>query len=358
MNAVLVGAPEDDGPVTNTGSAYVFRFDGARWLQEAKLTPAAPHLEADRLGEFVLLVDDIAAVGAPDFGIGSAFVFMLEAGGGAWTQAARLIPSESGPAEFGSSIAVSGDVALVGDFQGGNSFGEVFVFRGLSDCNANAIMDLCEVAGGGSPDFDGDGLPDECDADCNENGIADERDIAGGTSQDCNGNAMPDECEAADCNANDIPDGCDLASGPSTDFDGNGVPDECGAPPNDACGAAGPVGEGSFVFNTLFSTTDGLIAACGPFVQDVWYLYTPSCTGFATFSLCNAAGYDTQLAVSPAGPCPPLNPGTCNDDAPGCGQTSQWQMVVVAGLPYLVRVGGTAGGGTGMLTISCVPFTE
>lgn len=305
MNAVLVGAPEDDGPVTNTGSAYVFRFDGARWLQEAKLTPAAPHLEADRLGEFVLLVDDIAAVGAPDFGIGSAFVF-----------------------------------------------------RGLSDCNANAIMDLCEVAGGGSPDFDGDGLPDECDADCNENGIADERDIAGGTSQDCNGNAMPDECEAADCNANDIPDGCDLASGPSTDFDGNGVPDECGAPPNDACGAAGPVGEGSFVFNTLFSTTDGLIAACGPFVQDVWYLYTPSCTGFATFSLCNAAGYDTQLAVSPAGPCPPLNPGTCNDDAPGCGQTSQLQMVVVAGLPYLVRVGGTAGGGTGMLTISCVPFTE
>ena len=41
-----------------------------------------------------------------------------------------------------------------------------------------------ESAGGGEPD-------------CNGNGVPDETDIGEGTSQDCNGNAVPDECDTA-----------------------------------------------------------------------------------------------------------------------------------------------------------------
>jgi len=57
-------------------------------------------------------------------------------------------------------------------------------------------------------------------------------DTAAVGSPDCNGNGIPDECEvddgsAADCNGNGVPDECDIAHGFSWDADGDGVPDEC-----------------------------------------------------------------------------------------------------------------------------------
>ena len=115
------------------------------------------------------------------------------------------------------------------------------------DCNANDIIDSCEIAAGTAVDSDGTGIPDECE-DCNQNGRLDSLDIALGESADCqkdripdecqlpgadcNGNGVPDACEvesgaAADCNANGTPDGCDLASGTSVDTDATGIPDEC-----------------------------------------------------------------------------------------------------------------------------------
>ncbi|MFZ9881539.1 MAG: hypothetical protein ACO3QC_09075, partial [Phycisphaerales bacterium] len=69
-------------------------------------------------------------------------------------------------------------------------------------------------------------------SDCNANGLLDSCEIDTGLSGDCNANRIPDECEIAggselDCNANGIPDSCDLDAGTSSDLDGNGVPDEC-----------------------------------------------------------------------------------------------------------------------------------
>ena len=51
-------------------------------------------------------------------------------------------------------------------------------------------------------------------------------------SPDCNGNGVPDECDlddqtSADCNDNGVPDECDIASGFSWDVNDNGIPDEC-----------------------------------------------------------------------------------------------------------------------------------
>lgn len=89
------------------------------------------------------------------------------------------------------------------------------------DCNANAQVDSCDIAGGGSSDCQSDGIPDECQ-------------LAG---NDCNGNGTPDDCEMTDCNGNGIIDSCDIASGASADDDGNGIPDDCStttAPPPSA----------------------------------------------------------------------------------------------------------------------------
>lgn len=183
--------------------------------------------------------------------------------------------------------------------------------------------------------------------DCNGNGVCDSTDIFSGTSEDCNGNIYPDEC--------------DIAGGTSFDVNGNGVPDECKPPVNDDCQNAVAIAEGEFSFNTTSATTDGFETPCAgstlwSFSDDLWYLYTPTCTGIATFTTCGDSDFDSRVAVYFAGPCPPATPLACSDNAPGCGQASEVHTVVVQGFPYLVRVGGTLQAGAGILTVACAPF--
>ncbi len=212
----------------------------------------------------------------------------------------------------------------------------------------------------GPPDLDGDGNVGIVDflellqawglcpfvPDCNGNDVWDLSDLDMGTSPDCNANAVPDECDVAD--------------GTSPDYDADGIPDECQPPPNDNCQDAIVITDGAVPFNTVGATEVGPPAFCSflTVVNDVWFVYTPSCTGMATFSLCNDATFDTRLAVYLGASCPPQgNPQACSEDVPGCGLTSEIEMPVIEGFPYLVRVGGAAGGGIGVLTVSCEPFS-
>ncbi len=94
------------------------------------------------------------------------------------------------------------------------------------DCNLNGVDDALDVAGGGSADDDGNGVPDECE-DCNDNDVLDSLDVMG-ASADADGNGVPDECQP-DCNGNSLPDAFDVAQATSTDAYGNDVPDECEA---------------------------------------------------------------------------------------------------------------------------------
>ena len=57
--------------------------------------------------------------------------------------------------------------------------------------------------------------------------------------------------------------------------------------------------------------------------------------------------------------CPPFStPLSCSDNVPGCGLTSELDLFVVQDVHYFVRIGSTdAIGGTGTLTITCVPMT-
>ena len=133
-----------------------------------------------------------------------------------------------------------------------------------------------------------------------------------------------------------------------------------GTPPptNDSCSSPLAVGEGSFPITTIGATTDGLPLFCSggaggvEFDDDTWFLYTPSRTGETTFSICNAADFDTRLAVYFEAPCPPSGPLACSDDAENCGVTSEITLFVSPVITYLVRVGATSGGGTGTLTIT------
>lgn len=132
--------------------------------------------------------------------------------------------------------------------------------------------------------------------------------------------------------------------------------------PNDHCQDATPVSEGVINFSTVGATTDGPSepGVCTFFGDaqvgsDVWYLYTPSCSGSATVSLCGSA-YDTKVAIYAGAACPTQSAAiACNDDF--CGsplRQSEVTFVVLAGQPYLIRIGGFNGlTGTGTMSITC-----
>ncbi len=87
-DTAVVAADGGVGNSTIPGSAYVFRYDGTAWVEEAKLM-ASHGAAADRFGVSVAVAGDTAVVGAfgdDDNGTdsGSAYVFRYD--GTAWAE--------------------------------------------------------------------------------------------------------------------------------------------------------------------------------------------------------------------------------------------------------------------------------
>ncbi len=111
---------ENDG----RGAAYVFRRSDSGWIEEQKLT-ASDAAADDGFGHAVATSANLVVVGAPGddppagsndgVAIGSAYVFSHT--GSSWTEELKAVSPANrytpGGSEFGSSIAVSGDTALI-----------------------------------------------------------------------------------------------------------------------------------------------------------------------------------------------------------------------------------------------------
>jgi len=133
--AAVFGAFNDDDNGSNTGSAYVFRFDGSNWIQEQKLTVPDAAAE-DYFGSSVSIFGDTIAIGAPqddDSGSSSGSVYIFRFNGTCWVQEQKLIASDGATFDhFGASVAVSGDTVVIGspyDGDMGNNSGSAYVFR-------------------------------------------------------------------------------------------------------------------------------------------------------------------------------------------------------------------------------------
>src|SRR5262245_2799498 len=136
-DTALVGAYVDDHPgASNAGSAYVFIRSGSEWTQQAKLVAADAGAD-DLFGVSVAVWGDPALVGAINDDheggtlAGSAYVFVRS--GSVWTQQAKLIASDAAANDrFGTSVALSGDTAVIGayldDHAGGIDAGSAYVF--------------------------------------------------------------------------------------------------------------------------------------------------------------------------------------------------------------------------------------
>ena len=132
---VLSGAFQDDDNGFFSGSAYVFKRTGESWAEEAKLL-SSDGVTFDGFGISVAISGDYALVGAwgeDDNGSKSGAVYVFKRTGTSWAEEAKLLPSDGEANDwFGSSVAISGDYAIVGawgDDDNGSSAGSAYLFR-------------------------------------------------------------------------------------------------------------------------------------------------------------------------------------------------------------------------------------
>jgi hypothetical protein len=137
-DTAVVGAEGDDLSTSfqHEGTAYVFVRSGTSWSEQARLS-ASDAGSSDQFGSAVAVWDDTAVIGAwadDHSGLsnaGSACVFVRS--GSSWTEQAKLTaPLASSYAQFGISVAVSGDTAVIGanlaDLRGLPNAGTASVF--------------------------------------------------------------------------------------------------------------------------------------------------------------------------------------------------------------------------------------
>ncbi len=133
----LVGAHRARvGSNNNQGAAYVFTRNGPIWVQQQKLV-ATDGAALDQFGISVALDGDTALVGADQANVGgnssqgAAYVFTRS--GANWNQQQKLVATDGATLDsFGRSVALDGEMALVGAYRanvsGNSDQGAAYVF--------------------------------------------------------------------------------------------------------------------------------------------------------------------------------------------------------------------------------------
>jgi len=116
--AVIGALRHKVGSNNDQGAAYVYVQSGVTWTQQAELT-SADGAAGDAFGQSVAVSGGTALVGADEHKVGSqtqqgaAYVYVQS--GVTWSQQAELLASDGvSPDQFGISVALSGDTALIG----------------------------------------------------------------------------------------------------------------------------------------------------------------------------------------------------------------------------------------------------
>jgi hypothetical protein len=176
-NLVLIGAQDDDPAGNESGSAYIYRFDGNSWQEEAKLIASDGASDA-RFGSSVSISGNLALIGVrndADNGSnsGSAYVFNFD--GSTWQEETKLLPSDGASSDyFGNSVSISGDLVLIGagsDDDNGSASGSAYIFGTAPPCQLNGDLNGDDVitaadvlilisnwGGSGIGDLNGDGV--------------------------------------------------------------------------------------------------------------------------------------------------------------------------------------------------------
>ncbi|MCP4108055.1 MAG: hypothetical protein GY749_21335 [Desulfobacteraceae bacterium] len=126
---VIVGATGNDDNGSDSGSAYIYHYEGNGWTQKAKLV-ADDGESGDRFGESVSIDGDYAIMAArfDDNSTGSAYIFHLGEDNG-WNQQAKLVADDGDPGDwFGTSVSIDGNYAIIGAWGDNNKTGSAYIF--------------------------------------------------------------------------------------------------------------------------------------------------------------------------------------------------------------------------------------
>lgn len=222
-DVIVVGAV-GDSETGRGGSAYVYRWDGAQWVEEQKLI-ASTGSEIQQYGVDVAVINDVIGVAAPGHNFSAGTVFVYHWNGSQWVEVTQLLASDGATGDtlggtmfaHGRAVAITGDMILAGakgaDGNGGSS-GAVYVFgpQISADSDADGLTDDDEIAIGTDPfdpDSDDDGLldgeevlvyaTDPLDPDSDGDGLLDgEEVLVAGTDPndpDTDGDGVPDDTD-------------------------------------------------------------------------------------------------------------------------------------------------------------------
>jgi parallel beta-helix repeat protein len=131
----IVGACYDGDSGSYSGSAYIFKRDRTSWSEQAKIT-AIDGAEGDRFGHHVSISGDSAIVGAygdDDCGSNSGSAYIFKRDGASWDEQAKMTASDGAVDDYfsQSSVSISGDYAIVGaygDDDCGSNSGSAYVY--------------------------------------------------------------------------------------------------------------------------------------------------------------------------------------------------------------------------------------
>ena len=123
-------------PICNSGAAYIFRFDHetSRWTEEQKLL-ASDAACGDHFGHPISISGNAALVGAhgDNSNSGSAYVFRFDPENSQWVEEQKLLASDGAAGDqFARAVAIDGDTAVIGAWvsdAGGPSSGAAYIFR-------------------------------------------------------------------------------------------------------------------------------------------------------------------------------------------------------------------------------------
>ncbi len=288
-DVAMVGAKLDEDPDPDTGSVYVFRYDPETktWQEQQKLIPSDWEFYG-RFGNSISLQNNTVIIGASsdseqDFIAGAAYVYTYDPNSQLWIEKQKLLPLDPGyGANFGNSVSLSGDFALIGaqlhSVNGVGGAGAVYVFEnngaqwierqkltaaipGYFNTFGRSVSLQDNIAVIGTPtsdDFETDAgsvsifvynpetlqWSEQATLHSSDLEIGDlfggsvsidgARVIIGARWDDDDGTESGSAYifgGLGDCNNNGIIDICDIADGNATDKNNNGQPDECDKPP-------------------------------------------------------------------------------------------------------------------------------
>ncbi len=280
----LVGAENADPHMPtgggNSGAVYVFRKEGATWVQKQKIVPNQVK-EGDFFGSALAMDGEWAVAGAligkitgqtgSDVQVGTAYVLRRQ--GETWSVHQRLVASDAAsPRNFGSAVAIRDDLIAVGDRSNAGQRAYVFRFNGTNWIEEAALRGSDTALNdnfGSAVAIDGDRLfvgarLDDDNLLANSgtlfyfergprgwleagklhplpwerfaaarfgNAVAMDGDYV--LCSSITGTGQPGSVFAFtidvldDCNANNISDGCEIHDGSASDANGNGTIDSC-----------------------------------------------------------------------------------------------------------------------------------